>query len=242
MTTITDAIGSGPIRVEVIRGLGGRPTKWSAREPSPPTPSDAVETLDGKRENFDLNPRGSTKPLGALVRLSGDGPGLNVANVHPMSGKVTRARKAMERAKSGTLMLTVLENLEAQALLKRFRALYDLAELSPSVIPSPWGNHFRDIGHDNSVVDLKGEGGDAQFRFDSYQTDKYIKCGPTPERLVKNGAKWFQREIKKHPWLFKDRLVGVRGSHDARHARKRNLDYLRLPGNSLQRWAGIIRS
>jgi hypothetical protein len=58
----------------------------------------------------------------------------------------------------------------------------------------------------------------------------YIKCGPTPEALVKMGADEFLKQIKKSPWLFRDRLVGQRGPDDKRPARKRTFDFLRLEG------------
>jgi hypothetical protein len=210
----------------VARNLEGNSMNTAEREFAPDhvesneDDTAKVRTLDGKKEDIELNSRGYRGPMGRLVNVVDNGPSVPVVNDNPPSGKATKAWPAMRRARSGTLMFTTLENLEAEAILRRGRHLFDLATVGHDIRPFASKRAeavsrqevFLNVQVQREAFDLN----DVSARDTGYQAPDYKvrfgpKYAPSVAKLAAMTPEGYKRKLQRMPTLHDQHYIAPKG-------------------------------
>jgi hypothetical protein len=229
-----------------ISEVTGANTLWGEHKPAKQTDFDTEQPalttgIDGKSEPIELNPKGYTGPLGELVSVLDDGPGARrAANDNAISGKAAHAWPAMTRARSGTLMNTVFENLAAESVLCRGRHLFDLATVGHDILPfisqsteaESRATIVLSTSVDSTVVELNGDVGTATgFQAPDYRTKFGPKYAPSDKTLAAMTPDEYKRTLGRMPTLHEQRYVVPRGSsRDKRPVSERRSAAITLSG------------
>lgn len=199
---------------------------------------DGVEALDKVRETIELDHRGYRGPLGSLTTQPNDGPA-PLAPRPAVSDKAASYWMAMQRAKSGTLMLGAIENIEAERVLLRGRRLQDIAWREWHALPSLYvtgkggGAVYNDdraaVRIDFSIVELQGDSGE---RHDvPFQMDFRHRFGPPhaprERKLASMTEAQYKRQRRLMPSLHEERLDVPRGPDEKRPAKEWRSAWLR---------------
>lgn len=183
--------------------------------------------MDGLREEVELDHRPYRGRLGTLVRQANDGP-MPLGERAEISDKLAKSWFFMQRAKSGRLMLGVMENMDAERVLWRGRRLFDVASRDNSALPSSYvtgedgealySDDRTGSRIDHSVAELDGkiaEQQDAPFQMD-FRHRFGPPRAPRERRLASMTEAEYKRALRRMPDLHEERRTVPRGPDEKR--------------------------
>lgn len=204
---------------------------------------DEVEALDKVKEEIEFDHRGYRGRLGSLTRQPNDGPSPLMERAE-ISDKLAKSWIAMQRARSGTLMKGVIENIDAERVLRRARRLFDIAAREYHALPSLYvtGKDGRGLYSDDkavgrfdyTVVELNGENSERQEV--PFQMDFRHRFGPPyaprERKLASMTEGEYKRARRRMRNLHEEHRTVPRGPDEQRSPREWHRSSLRLAGKT----------